>query len=429
MEVRSCDTPGNGTVQTSWVLSPFMGQDRAHSTVAPQLLDDDEIGLLDESLRLVEDQSDRVVGYFYAALFVEAPHLRALFPAAMDVQRDRLFRALTGAVRNLATPDRLVEMLGQLGRDHRKYGVRPEHYDAVGRALVTALRRYAEDVWVPELEAAWEKAYRVMAEIMMEGAREAATREPAWWRGEIVAHERRADDLAVLVVRTDRPYDYEPGQYASIETPYRPRSWRTYSMATAPSPDGLLEFHIRSVGAGWVSGPLVWRAQVGDLLRLGAPMGDMRIDQQSRRDVLCIAGGTGLAPIKALVDGMARWNTARQVTLFFGVRRTGDLYDLGALHRMAAVNRWLTVVPVVSEDETFAGERGTLADVVARHGTWTDHDVVVCGSPDMTRATVGRLTSMGVPADRMTFDVVGDQHPAAAQVIDLRRSRSSRASR
>jgi NAD(P)H-flavin reductase/hemoglobin-like flavoprotein len=387
----------------------------------PQLLDDDEIGLIDESLRLLGDQSDRVVGYFYAAMFVEAPQLRSLFPAAMDTQRDRLFRALTGAVRNMAAPERLAEQLTALGRDHRKYGVRTEHYDVLGRALITALKHHQPDIWVPELEAAWLKAYSVMADLMIDGASEAATREPAWWKGEIVAHERRCDDLAVLVVRTDRPYDYEPGQYASIETPYRPRSWRTYSMATAPSPDALLEFHVRALSAGWVSGPMVWRAQVGDSLRLGAPMGDMRIDQQSGRDVLCIAGGTGLAPVKALIDGMARWNTARNVTLFFGARRTSDLYDMGALHRLAAVNRWLTVVPVVSDDPSFNGERGLLPDAVARAGSWSNHDVVVCGSPDMTRATVNRLTAIGVPADRMTYDVVGDQHPAAAQVIDLRR--------
>lgn len=387
----------------------------------PQFLDDDEIGLIDESLRLLGDQSDRLVGYFYAAMFVEAPQLRSLFPAAMDTQRDRLFRALTGAVRNMAAPDRLAEQLTALGRDHRKYGVRAEHYDVLGRALITALKHHQPDIWVPELEAAWQKAYGVMADLMIEGASEAATREPAWWKGEIVAHERRNDDLAVLLVRTDRPYDYEPGQYASIETPYRPRSWRTYSMATAPSPDGLLEFHVRSISSGWVSGALVWRAQVGDYLRLGAPMGDMRIDQQSGRDVLCIAGGTGLAPVKAMIDGMARWNTARTVTLFFGARRTNELYDMGALHRLAAVNGWLNVVPVVSDDPSFTGERGLLPDAVARAGAWTNHDVVVCGSPDMTRATVNRLTAIGVPADRMTYDVVGDEHPAAAQVIDLRR--------
>jgi NAD(P)H-flavin reductase len=286
---------------------------------------------------------------------------------------------------------------------------------------------------VPELEAAWRKAYAVMAETMIEGAREAAERVPAWWRGEIVTHERRTADIAVITVRTDRPYDYEPGQYASIETAYRPRSWRTYSMATAPNADGLLEFHVRSVGAGWVSGPIVWRGKVGDQLRLGAPTGDLQVDQRSRRDLVCIAGGTGLAPIKAIVESMTRWNTSRRVTVFFGARTAGELYDLPALERLAGTSPWLTVVPVVSEDSSFVGERGLLPDVVARHGSWADHDVLVCGSPAMTRATVTRLATMGVPSERVVYDVV-DEHQrigaGMAQVIDLRKGRrQSRARR
>jgi NAD(P)H-flavin reductase len=390
--------------------------DEPHAAPLP----DDDLGMLDEHLRLLDGTSDRVISYFYAAMFLEAPQLRALFPAAMDTQRDRLFRALTRAVRTLDDPETFVPMLHKLGSDHRKFGVRPEHYEVLGRALITALRDHGEDYWVPELEDAWVRAYSVMARTMLEGAQEAATRQPAWWKGEIVAHERRADDIAVLVVRTDRPYEYTAGQYASIETPYRPRSWRTYSMATAPSPDGLLEFHVRSLDSGWVSGPLVWRATVGATLRLGAPQGEMRIDHQSRRDVLCVAGGTGLAPIKSMIDDMTKWNTSRNVTLFFGVRRTGDLYDMAALHRMAALNRWLTVVPVVSEDPSFNGEKGLLPDVVVRRGDWTEHDVVICGSPSMTRATHERLTASGVPAARIAFDVMGEAHPASAEVIDLR---------
>jgi NAD(P)H-flavin reductase/hemoglobin-like flavoprotein len=380
----------------------------------------DEIAMLEESLRLLEDRADRLVGYFYAAIFLEAPQLRSLFPAAMDTQRDRLFRALTGAVGHFSEPDRLVPMLQQLGRDHRKFGVRSEDYDVVGRALITALRQFGEGIWVPELETAWIKAYEIMSQTMIDGARAAASSQPAWWRGEIVAHERRAPDLALLVIRPDRRYDYNPGQYASIETPYRPRSWRTYSLATAPSPDGLLEFHVRALDNGWVSGPLVWRAQVGDVLRLGAPQGEMRVDHQSGRDVLAVAGGTGLAPIKAIIDDMTKWNTSRSVTLFFGVRHTRDLYDMAALHRMSALNPWLTVVPVVSDDPGFAGEQGMLPDVLARQGYWAERDVLVCGSPPMTRATHDRLVSLGVPAERISYDVVGDAHPAAAEVIDLR---------
>jgi NAD(P)H-flavin reductase/hemoglobin-like flavoprotein len=387
----------------------------------------EDAALLEENLRLIEDRSDRVINYFYATLFLESPALRSLFPAAMDAQRDRLFRALIGAVRNLGDVESFVPRLAQLGRDHRKYGVRAEDYQAFGRAMITSLERFSEDVWVPELEEAWTRAYAYIAKTMIEGANQAAATEPAWWRADIVAHERRAEDIAVITLRPDRPYPYRAGQFASIETPYRPRSWRHYSMASAESPDGTVEFHVRTVGAGFVSGPLVWSAAVGDVLRLGAPMGDMAIDKESQREVLCIAGGTGLAPLKAIVDEMTRWNTARKVTLFFGVRRQEDLYDMGALHRIAALNPWLTIVPCVSDDPSFSGERGTLADVVARHGNWQDHDVFLCGSPDMTRATLSRLRDIGVQNERISFDVAEDMHPATAQVIDLRRSRARRA--
>src|ERR671912_518707 len=100
-------------------------------------LHDDEIGMLEESLRLLEGQADRLMGHFYAALFLEAPHLRALFPVAMEGQRERFFRALTGVVAHLREPERLSVMLRHLGRDHRKFGARTEDYDRVGRALVT----------------------------------------------------------------------------------------------------------------------------------------------------------------------------------------------------------------------------------------------------------------------------------------------------
>jgi NAD(P)H-flavin reductase len=261
---------------------------------------------------------------------------------------------------------------------------------------------------------------------MKEGAEESADREPAWWKAEIIHHERRMDDIAVIRLRTDREYPYIAGQYAAVETPYRPQSWRTYSMARAPSPDGELELHVRAVGAGWVSGPLVWRAGVGDLLRIGAATGEMVVDQSSERDLLLIAGGTGLAPLKAVVEDMARWNTSRRVHLFFGARREDELYDLPALDRLAARHRWLTVLPVVSDDQYYHGLKGLLPGVVAQQGPWDAHDALVCGPPAMVRATVNRLHELGVPPDRIRYDVYREVHPASAQVIDLRRSRASR---
>ena len=81
------------------------------------------------------------------------------------------------------------------------------------------------------------------------------------------------------------------------------------------------------------------------------------------------------------------------------------MYEFEALRRMSYAQTWLDVVPVVEQDEGTPGaERGTLADVVTRYGAWTGHDVLVCGSPSMIRATVSRMLVAGTPLDRIRYD-------------------------
>jgi len=360
--------------------------------------------LIKESFAVIEPVADKVAGYFYARLFVENPELRDMFPPAMDLQRERLLRALVRIVQGIERPEFLANYLEQLGRDHRKFGVKPAHYEAVGRALVAALKRYAGEAWTPPVEAAWVAAYSAAAQMMIEASRRAATDTPEWWLAEVMGHERRSWDIAVLWLRPDQPFGYEPGQYVSVETPWWPRVWRTFSMANAPRRDGLLELHVRAVDAGWVSNALVNRARVGDVLRLGHAMGTMVGDRASTRDVVCVAGGTGLAPIKAIIEDMGRWNTYRRVHLFLGARRPEDLYDLQAVHALTRQNTWLTVVPAVSDDFRFRGEQGNIADVAVRYGTWADHDVYICGSPEMVRATIDRFLTVGVSMSRIRFD-------------------------
>src|SRR5437868_14270708 len=119
--------------------------------------------LVKESFAVIEPVAGKAAAYFYGRLFAENPHLRGMFPPAMDHQRDRLFGALTRVVWSLDSPDSLASYLGQLGRDHRKYGVAGDHYTAVGNALLATVRRFAADVWTPEIEAAWVTAYGAAA--------------------------------------------------------------------------------------------------------------------------------------------------------------------------------------------------------------------------------------------------------------------------
>ena len=162
---------------------------------------------------------------------------------------------------------------------------------------------------------------------------------------------------------------------------------------------------MRAQGAGWVSGALVRRLRPGELIKLGAPMGSMTLDHRSRRDIVCVAGGIGLAPVKALLDELARFNRTRFVYLFRGVRTRDDFYDCD--HMSALVQRcpWLTVVRAVSDDPTFPdAEHGTLDEVVARHGPWPEHDFFISGSDRMVASTLRKITQMKVPMARVRYD-------------------------
>src|ERR1700693_3621303 len=137
---------------------------------------DPAIAAIRETFRYVAEAGDKAVGFFYGQLFVRQPQLRQLFPAAMDEQRDRLFCTLGRIVESLSAPEDMAAYLSQLGRDHRKYQVQPEMYEAVGAALLATLRVFARDAFTSEAEAAWTQVYLAGSSLMIKAAEEDATR-------------------------------------------------------------------------------------------------------------------------------------------------------------------------------------------------------------------------------------------------------------
>jgi NAD(P)H-flavin reductase/hemoglobin-like flavoprotein len=358
--------------------------------------------ILKESWKLVEDRRDRVASHFYARMFLSNPQLRDLFPVQMDVQRERLLGAIVSCIQNFDDPDQIDAYLRALGRDHRKFHVTPEHYAQVKVALLDAIRTHAGEKWSSLYEQAWADVYDLIAGKMMAGAAEDT--DPPYWHAEVLSHERRGADIAVFTCRPIKPLRFRAGQYVSIECGHQPRLWRAYSMANAPRADGTLEFHVRATGAGWVSSALVRRLKVGDMLRLAAPMGSMTLDAESRRDIVFVAGGTGLAPVKALLDELTRYNRTRWIHLIRGARRRDDFYDRAHLDQIAEEYPWLTIIRAVSDEPDYPGERGALPDVMSRRGPWQNHDFYVAGSAPMVNATLRRLAEMQVPSTRVKYD-------------------------
>lgn len=360
--------------------------------------------LLKESWVLVEDHANELAQHLYARIFLADPATRELFPVAMQTQNTHLLEAIVRAIQTIEDPFAFDDFLRTLGRDHRKFHVTPEHYALLGTALLESLRTFAGDQWTIEYDQAWRDAYDAMATKMLTGA--AADAGPAFWSAEVVQHQRRGPDVAVLTCQPLLPYPFRPGQYATLECPQQPRLWRSYSIANAPRPDGTLDFHVRAVPGGWVSSALVRHLRVGDMLHLGPPQGVMTLDRASTRDLVCIAGGTGLAPVKAIIEELARRNGQRWVHLFLGARERDAFYDLPALHRLASRLPWLSIVLACSDDPSYEGERGTVAEVVARYGPWPEHDVFVCGSAPMVRATFDVVANLGITPTRIHCDPI-----------------------
>jgi NAD(P)H-flavin reductase/hemoglobin-like flavoprotein len=362
---------------------------------------------LKESFARVAAYGDEVPLFFYSHLFLSHPELRGMFPVSMAAQRDRLLNALGQIVADVSNHEALVPFLKGLGRDHRKFGTLAEHYPAVGASLLATLAHFNGMAWTEDLARDWTEAYTVIAQVMTGAAAEDEGRNPPWWGATVVEHERRTVDVAVLRVAPDAPLGYVPGQSVAVESEARPRLWRFYSMANAPRHDGTIDFHVRIIDGGPVSSALARNATAGARLRLGAPVGTLRLDTASRRDVVLAAGSTGLAPLKAMIEQAVGLAEPPRMHLVFGARTADGLYDLADLEKMAAQWPWLTVTPTVSAEPEYRGETGTVAEVISRRVPLTEHDAYVCGSSAMVRATVSRLRSLGLPQNHIYVEDYG----------------------
>lgn len=369
-----------------------------------------DIARLKSSFARIAMHGDEVPLHFYSDLFLKHPETRQMFPVSMQAQRAHLVEALAHVVARVEDADGLTAFLRDLGRDHRKFGTLAPHYDAVGESLLATFAYFCGDAWDAELAADWKAAYELVASVMTGAALEDEQSHPAFWKGTVVASERRAFDVGALTVRIEPRLEYLPGQSVAIESPARPRLWRYYSMANAPRTDGTVDFHIRLVDGGAVSMALTAGTAVGTELRLGPPIGALRLDHASGRDMLMVAGSTGLAPLKAIVEQLTVLRRPPGVHLFYGARTADGLYDLPSVEKIAADHPWLTVVPVVSAGRS-PGRTGPLLDVVSGYGNWSAHDAYIAGPTEMVQDCATQLVAAGTPAMQIHVEDFGWSEP------------------
>jgi NAD(P)H-flavin reductase/hemoglobin-like flavoprotein len=366
-----------------------------------------------------QNDSAELIRRFYTRWFAIDTAIRDLFPPDMDHQRSVFAKALTWLLGELIEQraEEPVAFLAQLGRDHRKYGVTQRHYDSMQDALITTLRSHLIDRWDVRLAETAEQAVGLVIGIMR-GAAD-AEKGPPFRDGTVVEHLRATRDVSMVRLQLDNALYFHPGQYVTVEVPQWPRRWRYLSPSIPPDRSGAIEFHVRSVAGGMVSTAIVGETKPGDRWRLSNPHGAMHVDRNGG-DVLMVAGGTGLAPLRSIIMDLSRFGVNPRVHLFFGARYPCDLYDLRTLWQVASTNTWLSVTPVseYSTNPPWAADypdaepprglhvrqTGTLPEVVTRYGSWGDRQILVCGGPQMVAATKAALIAKGANAHSIQHD-------------------------
>nr|AAC45296.1 p-cymene methyl hydroxylase [Pseudomonas chlororaphis subsp. aureofaciens] len=227
----------------------------------------------------------------------------------------------------------------------------------------------------------------------------------------IVATEPLTHDILKVTIQTDRPVHYLAGRYANVRVPGWPR-FRCYSFANAPQRKGrnVLEFYIRKVPAGEFTEALFRGELDGQPLEMEAPQGTFHL-HGGDAPMLCIAGGSGLAPLVSILEHARANRIKRDCILLFGARTEGDLYQLEAIGNIAA--NWqgeFRFIPVLShepEHSDWTGARGLVTEHIPADFC-EGAEGYLCGPPPMIDAAIARLLDNRLPLEKIFYDKFTD---------------------
>jgi NAD(P)H-flavin reductase/ferredoxin len=220
---------------------------------------------------------------------------------------------------------------------------------------------------------------------------------------EYVARVDSIERLAPEVIRLmlslpdEQSVSFKAGQYINIILEDGQR--RAFSFANPPQQRGHIELHVRRVPGGRFTGDVFTTMKVGDSLRFEGPLGQFTLNE-SRHPILFVAGATGFAPIKSIVEDAFARGLTRQMWLYWGVRKRDDLYAMKLAEQWQREHANFRFIPVLSEADPADAWRGRTGLVheamLADFPDLREHEVYVCGSVKMVEAAVPAFIEQGL---------------------------------
>jgi CDP-4-dehydro-6-deoxyglucose reductase len=220
--------------------------------------------------------------------------------------------------------------------------------------------------------------------------------------------ERVADDVMAVFLRLPavETLHFRAGQYIDVMLSEGRR--RSFSIASAPTDGPQIELHVRRASSSGFTGQLFDSMRAGTLLRIEGPLGQFWFRRESPRPALMIGGGTGYAPLRAMLRELVAAGDRRPITLYWGGRTGGDLYEDAWLANLASVRPGFSYRPVLSAstgDASGVVRTGLVHEaVLADFPDLSGHDVYASGPPAMIEAIRASFPPHGLPREQLYFD-------------------------
>ncbi len=237
--------------------------------------------------------------------------------------------------------------------------------------------------------------------------------------------EQLSHDVMALFLKlpSSEHLKFKAGQY--IEFLLKDGKRRAFSLANAPHIDNTLELHLRLIPGGQFTQYVFNEMPDKAIMRIEAPFGSFYLREDSKKPIIMVAGGTGFAPIKGIIEHMLHKNIHRNVTLYWGARTLQDLYMPALPEAWAAAHPHIQFIPVLSgavDEDNWQGRTGfvhqaVLDDFANPENTGlAEYEVYCCGAPAMVEVAYASFVQAGLDNEAFYSDAFNYAKPVVAAV-------------
>lgn len=234
--------------------------------------------------------------------------------------------------------------------------------------------------------------------------------------------EQLSHDVMALFLKlpSSEHLKFMAGQY--IEFLLKDGKRRAFSLANAPHVDNILELHLRLIPGGQFTNYVFNEMPDKAILRIEAPFGSFFLREETNKPIIMVAGGTGFAPIKGIIEHMLHNNIQRDVTIYWGAHSLQDLYMPALPKAWAATYPNIQFIPVLSDattEDQWQGRTGfvhqAVLDDFAKTGL-ADYEVYCCGAPAMVEVAHASFVQAGLADDAFFSDAFNYAKPTPTVV-------------